>query len=1120
MRRIYADKQDHNPRISVESASSAFQSLSYEIKPASATMEPMSPTEVDPVQLRAAMSALEGQRTILGDGVVDAALGSMRAQLAALEVGRSFEDTRQQRKQATVLFADVVGFTALSETMDAEEVTELINALWMRIDRVVTDHGGHIDKHIGDAVMAIWGADESREDDPEQAVHAALGMQAEVDAFSVSVSREGRLPPDVALKLRVGINTGPVLLGQVGLTREYTAMGDTVNLTHRLEQIAPLGGILVAHNTYRHIRGIFDAQPLGPISIRGRHEQVPAYVILRSKPRAFRMTTRGVEGIETRMVGRDAELAALQTAFEEIVVNGETRVVTLIGDAGVGKSRMLFEFENWVELRPERVRHFKGRATPGLQSVPYSLWRDLLAFRFDILDSDSPTVALSKFRKGMGVGDESAAPIPYITDIVGHWLGFDFSSSPAVARLSGSPDFAALAQSHFLRFARALATERGVAVLLEDIHWADDSSLDLIYRMAEAVPDAHLLIICLTRPSLFDRRPEWGERMPGYRPVWLSPLDEPASRALVGEILKRADRVPEPLSNLVVAAAEGNPFYIEELVKMLIEQGVIVRGREESDETSDETAERWRIVEEKLGVVPVPDTLTALLQARVDGLPARERAILQRAAVVGRIFWDDAVAALLDGDSPTTPDMRGDGPADGPGDEPARAGLPEAALRSILESLARRELITLRPRPAFAGTVEYTFRHNLLREVVYETVLLRHRKSYHAKVARWLEVNSGARLAEYLGLIAQHYIQAGLDGRAAAYLERAGDAAQRSGAYHSARTAFEQALALRPADNGANGSGDALSGLRLKLGAVCWNLGDFPAAERSLFMARDHARRSGDTRTQATALYWLSRVAISRGDYAQARMLLAYGLPLARAADPDTLAQTLYGVADVAWKLGDLETLQTYITESLSLARAVGNTTLELLALNRLGTMAYLRGELDTARSYYQTCLDLARSTGNLEREATALMNLGALDHRQGDPAGGMTHYRSALAHYRELGRSEQVVMALGNLAEAGVERGDCPVARRDLREGMALAWRLGLLPRATVMLFVYGRYLDAMSERAKAAAVLRLVLAHPATESQTRPQIESLLRQWGEASDGPAAELHEVVAEILRGDE
>jgi len=239
-------------------------------------------------------------------------------------------------------------------------------------------------------------------------------------------------------------------------------------------------------------------------------------------------------------------------------------------------------------------------------------------------------------------------------------------------------------------------------------------------------------------------------------------------------------------------------------------------------------------------------------------------------------------------------------------------------------------------------------------------------------------------------------------------------------------------------------------------------------------------------------------------------------LPLARAADAETLAQVLYGVADVAWKTGDMETLAIYINESLSLARALDNTPLELMALNRLGTMAYLQGDLATAHTYYRTCLELAQASGNLEREATALMNLGALAHRGGDPDAGLAHFRDALARYRELGRTEQVVMALGNAAEAGIDRGDLVQARANLCEGTALAWRLGLLPRVTVMLYVYGRLLIAEEQRERAADVLRLVLDHPATESQTRPQALALLNLLGQPSGGPAADLETVVDEIL----
>ena len=1073
----------------------------------------------DTTQLRAAMAALEAQRSLLGDAVVDAALTAMRAQLDAHP---PLPPAEQQRKQATVLFADVVGFTTLSETKDAEEVTELINALWSRLDGLVAAYGGRIDKHIGDAVMALWGVESAREDDPERAIRAALAMQDEVNTFYGSMKDRRRLPDDLSLRLRIGINTGPVLLGQVGLTREFTAMGDTVNLAKRLEQAAPLGGVLVAHNTYRHVRGVFEAQALGPIQVRGRHEAVVGYVVLRPKPRAFRLNSRGVEGVETRMIGRDAELVALQTAFGEAVAEACPRVLTIIGEAGVGKSRLLYEFDNWVELRPERVRYFKGRATPALQGVPFSLWRDVFAFRFDILDSDSPAVALSKFRQGFvtsrraGMDVAGVEVIANQADIVGHWLGFDFSASPAVARLAGSPDFVTLAQAHFVRFVRALAAERGIALLLEDIHWADDSSLDLLGRLARTAMDdgapAHLLILCLARPSLYERHPGWGHDLPGFQTIELNPLDTAASLALVDEILQRADDVPDALRRLIVEGAEGNPFYIEELVKMLIEQGVIERGtsevatsdeqrvksEEESSLVTDHASlpEVWRIRPDRLQGIEVPATLTGLLQARLDGLPRAEREVLQRAAVVGRVFWDDAVGTLAD--NAELPD----------------SGNAAHTLESLLDSLARRELIVRRERSVFAGTTEYTFKHNLLREVTYQTVLLRARRRHHARVARWLELNAGGRLGEYLGLIAEHYALAGAGARAAAYLERAGDSAQRSGAYPSARAAVERALALLQAEE--TPADAAISALRLKLGAITWNLGDFPAAERALFYARDYARRAGDGRGQALALYWLSRVSISRGDYAQARMLLAYSLPLARAADAETLAQVLYGVADVAWRVGDLETLNSYITESLGLARALDNSTLELMSLNRLGTMAYLKGDMATARAYYRTCLDLAQATGNMEREATALMNLGALAHHGGDTEAGVTYYRDALTHYRELGRSEQIVMALGNLAEAGIDRGDLAEARIDLREGLALAWRLGLLPRALVLLFVYGRLLAAEGQTEAAAATLRLVLHHPATENQTRPQATALLEHLGCPADGFTADLEILVNELL----
>jgi class 3 adenylate cyclase len=259
-------------------------------------------------QLEQAIAALEGQRGILGDAVVDAALAPMREKLAALQA--QAVPSEQQRKQVTVLFADVSGFTAMSETLDAEEVTEIMNALWARLDAAITAQGGQIDKHIGDAVMALWGVESAREDDPERAIRAALAMQAEIRNFVETQQLASR-------QMRIGLNTGPVLLGEVGTTHEFTAMGDAVNLASRLEHAAPVGGVLISHATYRQVRGVFDVQAQAPLAVKGKAAPVQTYVVLQAKPRAFRMGTRGVEGIETHMVGRDAELLTLQSAFAD-----------------------------------------------------------------------------------------------------------------------------------------------------------------------------------------------------------------------------------------------------------------------------------------------------------------------------------------------------------------------------------------------------------------------------------------------------------------------------------------------------------------------------------------------------------------------------------------------------------------------------------------------------------------------------------------------------------------------------------------------------------------------------------------------------------------------------------
>ncbi|MEZ4517462.1 MAG: adenylate/guanylate cyclase domain-containing protein [Chloroflexota bacterium] len=297
--------------------------------------------EID--QLRTAITAQESLRGTIPDEVIEATVAALQVRLSELLE----QAAEPKRKQVTVLFADVVGFTAMSESMDAEVVARTVNELWMLVDDVITTHGGRIDKHIGDAVMALWGTGIAQEDDVEQAVRAALELRRAVAAFC----RTHSLP----LAMRVGLNTGPVLLGTIGTAGEFSAMGDTVNLASRLEAAAPIDRVLISHDTYRHIRGIFDVEAQPDLRVKGKAEPIRTYILVQPKPRAFRLFTRGIEGIETRMVGRDNELRQLQTAYLEMLITAQTHVVTILGEAGVGKSRLLEEFEDWLELRPEEI---------------------------------------------------------------------------------------------------------------------------------------------------------------------------------------------------------------------------------------------------------------------------------------------------------------------------------------------------------------------------------------------------------------------------------------------------------------------------------------------------------------------------------------------------------------------------------------------------------------------------------------------------------------------------------------------------------------------------------------------------------------------------------------------
>ena len=1011
-------------------------------------------------QLEQAIITLEGQRAVLGDAVVDAALVSIHDKLSSLIESQK---ATQQRKLATVLFMDIVGSTSIIQNLDPEDIMAIMDTALQRLAKPIYAHGGRVTRFMGDGFLALFGAPVARENDPEMGVRAGLQILSEAQVYAREIEAQWHIPD---FNIRVGISTGLVIIG--GDTEaENTIMGTTVNLAARLESAAKPGTLLISHHTYQHIHGLFDMQILEPITAKGFADPIHVYQVYKAKPPVNRMSTWSVAGIETRMVGRDPEFLMLKNMFHDATEDAEVQVVTIVGDGGVGKSRLLYEFEKWVELLPDEVWYFKGGGTPETETMPYGLIRSVFAHRFDILESDSTVEVREKFRAGMAVALNANQ-----ADLVGQLLGLDFSASQAVQGQLGSESFGDVATAHLANYLQAIAKEPTV-ILLEDIHWADDSSLDLLNHLVGTVPNTRLLVVCLTRPQLFERRPSWGEGQEFHTQINLKPLSRRASRALVGEILQKAESVPIELRDLIVEGAEGNPFYVEELIKVLIEDGVIVHGED-----------YWRVELERLAEMHVPLTLTGILQARLDSLPRGEKAVLQRASVVGRLFWGAIVADLT-------------------------SNKEEAALvDNRLDDVRNRELIFRREYSVFEATDEYIFKHALLRDVAYETVLIKQRRVYHAQVAQWLENAAGERISEYLSLIARHYELAGETKKAVDYLQRMGEESLKVCAFREAIRAFEHALALLPAvdPDQVQGVSSTLphvdwaerSMLLVNLGNLYNRIGDYPLALEHLEEGLTLARQANDPQAEIAALNRLAQVASERGSYDTAQAYLDGVLVLAREQDDlKCVASTLSMLGSIAWKWGDIELAEKCSQESLAIYEELEDWQRIPRIFNLLGILATLQENYDQAEQYYQKGLRMAREIeiDNQLIVTNLLNNLGYLNHHSTKNfEKAKRYYQEALMIARKIDHRSGLTSTLNNLGQLHILLGEHQVALKYLREALVESVAIGAVPLTLDALVGVAQHQVEVGQYESAAELLGLVLSHPAMEIDVSQVAESVL--------------------------
>ena len=655
-----------------------------------------------------------------------------------------------ERRIITALFCDVVRSTALAERMDPEEWREIMNRAFAILTGPIERYDGTVARLMGDAFLAFFGAPTAHEDDPLRAVFAALEILNDIKSFATQIKNQYGL--DFAV--RVGINTGPVVVGDVGSQHvaEYTAMGDAVNLAARMEQTAQPGTIQIAEDTQRLVAQIFDLEDLGGIDVKGKSVPVRAYRVVAAKARPDRL--RGIKGISSPLVGRDREMDQFHEVMDRLQ-KGRGQVVCLIGEAGLGKSRLIEEVRKAWLLGNPAYSWEQAQGSPYDTARPYGLFQKYARDMFGIHLDDPPEVIHRKVAEGFAVVP-TAVPMCKVTmeRVIASKAIRDKSEYEAEAI---KKDLYAIATRAWEN-ASAIPT----VVVFDDVHWADQASVDLLVHLFRVTEGGPMLFLCALRPER--QSPGWQIKLKAeaqyrerYTEIVLSPLDAQRTDVLVSALLNIAD-LPRDLRQLIIQKTDGNPYFVEEVVRSLIEQGVV-------HQTPDRL--RWQ-AGPKLDDIAIPDTLQALLVARIDRLDAETRATLQLASVIGRTF--DARILRAVSDTASSLDLQ-------------------------LAALQRLELVReVGRKPG----LEYTFKHELARDAAYNTILLRRRRELHRQVGEAMETLFADTIEEVAHRLAQHFSAAGENEKAYRYYVVAGDAAAAMSA--DSEVADDYAHALQAAE--------------------------------------------------------------------------------------------------------------------------------------------------------------------------------------------------------------------------------------------------------------------------------------------------------------------------------
>jgi class 3 adenylate cyclase/tetratricopeptide (TPR) repeat protein len=660
---------------------------------------------------------------------------------------RTTSSSSAERKHVTVLFSDLSGYTAISEKLDPEEVREITSRIFGEVAKILDRYEGFVEKYIGDAVMALFGVPQAHEDDHLRAIRAAKEIHEAISVISLEYEeRIGR-----NLTFHTGIATGLVVTGEIDLEKgTHGVAGDTINLASRLSGIAKPGEILTAETTYLHTKGSFSFEKLGPVSLKGKAERVTSYRLVEEKAKA----TRGLatQGISSPLVGRNAEMVAIKGCVNRLL-DGQGGILSVIGEAGLGKSRLMAEIRR--HFQNENLLWLEGRTLSYGQKISYWPFKEILRQYAGITEDDGDAEAWEKFEtKITGLFEQTADEIlPYLASLLGIEVRGELGKN--LKYLDGE----SMGRQVYLssrRFFERLASTRSLVLVFEDLHWADESSTLLIEHLFPLINRVPILMCGVSRPETkvpaarlqetalrdYERR---------YTEIRLNPLSPTECTQLMDNLLE-IENLPGRARHVILQKAEGNPFFLEEIMRTLIDRKAVLR-----------EGNHWRATS-SLETLTIPDTIQGVIMARIDRLDEELKAVLRTASVIGRAFLYRLLKAVAE------------------------------AVRELDERVERLKNMELIREKQKVPELEYIFKHALVQESTYESILLKKRQELHARVASVVETLFSERIEEFSSVLAYHYAKAEDWNKAQDYLLKAGDQAGRIAADAEALSHYEQAL--------------------------------------------------------------------------------------------------------------------------------------------------------------------------------------------------------------------------------------------------------------------------------------------------------------------------------------